>query len=116
MFDEARAVTVALPAVGAFVWPLPSVAPLVSCQVGAQAEGFLTAEALVGFLPSVGPLVDDEDGSPAETLPALWTPEGLLSRVDLVDGQIPPHAEVLPAGGTLEGVVHTVGGLVCQQV
>lgn len=64
----------------------------------------------------MGPLVDDEDGSPAETLPALWTLEGLLSRVDLVDGQIPPHAEVLPAGGTLEGVVHTVGGLVCQQV
>lgn len=60
MFDEARAVTVALPAVGAFVWPLPSVAPLVSCQLGAQAEGFLTAEALVGFLPSVDSLVGCE--------------------------------------------------------
>lgn len=60
VFDESRAVCVALPAIHTFVRSLPGVASLVSCEVGAQPKAFIAVETVVGFLPGVDSPMGEE--------------------------------------------------------
>lgn len=60
VFDESRAVCVALPAIHTFVRSLPGVASLVSRKVGAQPKAFIAIETVVGFLPRVDSPMGDE--------------------------------------------------------
>ncbi|XP_077186166.1 uncharacterized protein LOC143833826 [Paroedura picta] len=100
---QVGALAEALPAGQALEGPLPRVDPLVDDQVGLGEEALPAEQALVGLPRGVVPLVGDQVGVHAEGLPALGTFVRASFRVGpLVLGEAQLGAEAFPAVGALE--------------